>query len=320
MKYVNWLAVLPLVVASCSSDSDECNAVAAEAGDDQYVTGTTLTLQASSPGAQQGTWEIVTGNGGELSDVHDPEATLNGESGEIYRLRWTVSGCKENSVDSVQVGFIPDRPFVTSVSEDTIFNGEVMVVQGYNFEPNLSSSSQLKMTMQGGAMDGTEIYFTILSVSENEIRAAVHGANGGLAGTYALSYLHFDNGSLHTYATPFTIEIKDPEPADIYVSSSLSATQALKGGTVSFGVHNASGLGIDEFQVRLRTFDYTTGLGEELPVEGAGIASLAWSATMDQLYFVVPNATPSDSYHVLVTIEGGKTFLAGYVNPYLNVQ
>jgi hypothetical protein len=319
MKYVNWLMVLPLVVASCSSDSDECNSIAAEAGEDQYVTSTTLTLQASDPGGEQGTWEIVAGEGGELSDVNDPQATLSGMSGEIYRLRWTVPGCKATSVDSVQVGFIPDRPFVTSISEDTIFNGEVIVVQGYNFEPNLSSSSQLKITAQGGAMDGAEIYFTILSVSENEIRAAVHGANGGMAGKYALSYLHF-SGSLHTYATPFTIEIEDPDPADLYVSSSLSATQALKGGTVSFGIRNASGLGIDDFQVKLRTFDYTTGLGEELPVEGAGIASLAWSATMDQLYFVVPNATPSDSYHVLVTIEGGKTFLAGYVNPYLNVQ
>lgn len=54
-----------------------------------------------------GTWSIISGLGGTLQNPGSPASVFTGVSGQIYSLKWTLSGaCMENS-DLVTIAFIP---------------------------------------------------------------------------------------------------------------------------------------------------------------------------------------------------------------------
>lgn len=103
------------ISTACSSNYDEVTVVfnqiivQADAGPDQKFTdGTTSTLLAGNdPGPDlTGTWEIVSGNGGNLEDPNNPATSFTGELGQIYLLKWSItSGCAENS-DLVRIAFL----------------------------------------------------------------------------------------------------------------------------------------------------------------------------------------------------------------------
>lgn len=62
----------------------------AYAGAPQTVCDVTTTLDANSAAGSTGTWEILEGEGGNLSDINDPNATFTGTAGNGYRLQWTL--------------------------------------------------------------------------------------------------------------------------------------------------------------------------------------------------------------------------------------
>ncbi|MBB6613188.1 PKD domain-containing protein, partial [Pontibacter sp. Tf4] len=78
----------------------------ATAGEDQLLPygNPATSLDANVPASGQGTWTIVSGRGGEFSDVHDPKATFTGVVGQTYVLRWLVqgSGCSD-AMDDVRI-------------------------------------------------------------------------------------------------------------------------------------------------------------------------------------------------------------------------
>lgn len=80
----------------------------ADAGPDQSLcTGTQADLSANQPAwSSNGTWSILAGTGGRLTDSSQPATTLIGQRGERYLLQWRLEGtpCGE-SLDTVAVVF-----------------------------------------------------------------------------------------------------------------------------------------------------------------------------------------------------------------------
>ncbi|MEL1255691.1 T9SS sorting signal type C domain-containing protein [Flavobacterium sp. DGU38] len=64
---------------------------------------TTTTLAATAPTVGTGTWSIVSGTGGTVSDPSSPTSTFTGTAGISYTLRWTVSNspCVTSSDDVI---------------------------------------------------------------------------------------------------------------------------------------------------------------------------------------------------------------------------
>lgn len=76
------------------------------AGADQVVCDTTASLAANEPGTSSGTWTILSGQGGVLSDPGDPNATLTGVVNEVYLLEWNLShGSCGDDTDTVVISF-----------------------------------------------------------------------------------------------------------------------------------------------------------------------------------------------------------------------
>jgi len=89
-------------LSSCKKNTDCTPATTSDAGPDQFVTSTTVTLAANAPTSGKGMWSIVSGNGGTFSDVNSPTSTFTGLVNVTYVLRWTISGCPI-SQDDVQI-------------------------------------------------------------------------------------------------------------------------------------------------------------------------------------------------------------------------
>lgn len=82
-------------------------ALASYAGKDTTFTDsrTTYILEAGVPVNSQGTWTIISGTGGQISDLHNPNASFTGISCQAYTLRWTVSNGVAEVFDEVTIGF-----------------------------------------------------------------------------------------------------------------------------------------------------------------------------------------------------------------------
>lgn len=76
----------------------------ANAGPDQSICELSTSLSANMPPLTQGRWEIISGNGGHISQLSDPHATFSGLAGEEYTLRWTLWGAPcPNTTDEVHI-------------------------------------------------------------------------------------------------------------------------------------------------------------------------------------------------------------------------
>jgi gliding motility-associated-like protein len=87
------------------------NPTQAEAGADQTGASTCgltqVTLAANTPAIGTGTWSIVSGTGGTITNPNSPSSTFIGTAGSTYTLRWTVSNgtiCP-SSTDDVDITF-----------------------------------------------------------------------------------------------------------------------------------------------------------------------------------------------------------------------
>lgn len=83
----------------------------ADAGPDIIIPeggGTSAILNAVGPGSGQGTWSVVSGPALQFSDVHNPQASVTGNTNTKYVLKWTVSnGCEStNDIMELRIGFV----------------------------------------------------------------------------------------------------------------------------------------------------------------------------------------------------------------------
>jgi len=103
------------VSTACSSSFDEVTVtinqvdIKADAGQDMRISDGVLTvkLQGNAPKAgTSGTWSIISGTGGSLENPGNPQSNFTGVNGQLYMLKWTLSGaCIENS-DLVLISFV----------------------------------------------------------------------------------------------------------------------------------------------------------------------------------------------------------------------
>jgi uncharacterized protein (TIGR02145 family) len=102
----------------------------ADAGPDTVYTDsrTSCVLQAASPLSGQGTWTIISGTGGQISDVHNPNATLTGQACQSYALRWTVAFGFNQVSDEVTIGFSWQPSKADAGDDQTITDGTTKAI------------------------------------------------------------------------------------------------------------------------------------------------------------------------------------------------
>jgi hypothetical protein len=77
----------------------------ANAGPDFNTGLLSYTLNANTPSVGIGTWTILSGVGGTLSNINSPNAILNGVFGTSYNLAWTINNSCGTSSDQVTISF-----------------------------------------------------------------------------------------------------------------------------------------------------------------------------------------------------------------------
>lgn len=98
-------------VPGCTPTSDRVTIAFAtiptlsNAGQNQDICGTEVTLAANTPTSGTGSWSVVPPLSGTFSDPSSPGSTFTGTAGNTYELVWTISSACGNSSSSVFISF-----------------------------------------------------------------------------------------------------------------------------------------------------------------------------------------------------------------------
>ncbi|MCC6600363.1 MAG: hypothetical protein IT223_06775 [Crocinitomicaceae bacterium] len=85
----------------------------ANAGADQLaINGNSTTLGGNDPQSGTGTWSVVSGSGGSITDASLYNTTFSGSYGTTYVLRWTISSICGNTQDDVTISFAANWKYV----------------------------------------------------------------------------------------------------------------------------------------------------------------------------------------------------------------
>lgn len=121
---------------SCTPSTDDVtitfltSPTASNAGTDQSVCATTATLAGNTPSTGTGTWTIVTGTGGTITNPSTGTSTFSGTAGSTYVLRWTIiNGSCTPSSDDVSITFI-SQPTLANAGIDQANCGATATLQG----------------------------------------------------------------------------------------------------------------------------------------------------------------------------------------------
>jgi gliding motility-associated-like protein len=147
----------------------------ASAGADQTtgcgITGTQLAANTAAAGT--GSWSILSGNGGVLSDSSDANTTFSGNAGTTYLLQWLIGNGTCESADSVMISF-PAVPVAnagndqslscgvnaTTLSANTVANGSWSILSG-NGGSIISPSSE-SSAFTGVAAESYQLVWTVI--------------------------------------------------------------------------------------------------------------------------------------------------------------
>jgi uncharacterized protein (TIGR02145 family) len=110
------------------------------AGSDQLVALDSLSTKLTAnvpPTYETGKWSVITGNGGSVADVNNPQSLFSGQPG-TYTLRWTISGPCDTTYDEVNITFhttVLDLPLVstsgiTNITTNTATGGGSVTSDG----------------------------------------------------------------------------------------------------------------------------------------------------------------------------------------------
>ncbi|MFA6129016.1 MAG: FISUMP domain-containing protein [Bacteroidales bacterium] len=89
---------------------------------------TSFVLEAEAPLYNQGTWTIISGTGGALSDIHNPNATFSGTACQAYTLRWSVTNGTTTLSDEVTIAFSYQPSKADAGGNQLITDGRTSVV------------------------------------------------------------------------------------------------------------------------------------------------------------------------------------------------
>jgi uncharacterized protein (TIGR02145 family) len=149
--------VYPVTIKAVDNDGEHysinvpvrlISGAAANAGQDTTITSsaTQYILQADNPGTATGTWSILTGEGGQLSDTHAYNALLAGLPCHAYVLRWSVTN---------PLGTVSDDVMVTFMHQPSAaFAGDDQVVTDGGLVANLSASVPTEGTGHWSILSG----------------------------------------------------------------------------------------------------------------------------------------------------------------------
>jgi hypothetical protein len=111
------------LISECTSDqlvifTVESQPSQANAGQDQEFCGSTLVLAAETPATGSGTWSILSGTGGTVSNPSSASSSFSGVTGNTYVLEWTVTtnAVCPASVDNVTIALA--LPPTTAIAGD----------------------------------------------------------------------------------------------------------------------------------------------------------------------------------------------------------
>jgi hypothetical protein len=77
------------------------------AGPDQLVPTASTTLAANTPSYGTGTWSILSGAGGSISNIHSPGSLFTGTLGVTYTLQWAIATVCNTTTDVVLISLGP---------------------------------------------------------------------------------------------------------------------------------------------------------------------------------------------------------------------
>lgn len=99
-----------------------CPEEPAKAGSDQDLCGNAAQLEANLPESYQGSWRVLSGEGGSFTDDSSPFTFFVGRRGETYRLIWHIEGytCTKSS-DTLSVSFASRPPSLNAGRDQVVF-------------------------------------------------------------------------------------------------------------------------------------------------------------------------------------------------------
>lgn len=157
---------------SCSPSTDTVTIIlvaapdVANAGADQNICGTTISLSGNVPLIGAGQWTIIDGNGGSFTDANSATSAFNGIAGNIYTLVWTISNepCASTS-DTVLISF--ESPAVVDAGINTsICSGNTVTLNG---SVSGSSSTGTWSTSGDGIFDNNSAFNAIYTPGATDI-------------------------------------------------------------------------------------------------------------------------------------------------------
>jgi gliding motility-associated-like protein len=146
---------------SCAVSSDDVAVTltplptVATAGADQTVCGTSVNLGGNTPAVGNGTWSVVSGAGGTLTNSSSPTSNFTGVAGQAYVLRWTITNasCTPSS-DDVSISFT--APPSTANAGADIFNCDTFATLSAT-APSSGTGSWSVISGIGGSFSSTAI-------------------------------------------------------------------------------------------------------------------------------------------------------------------
>ena len=99
------------ITTNCNSSSDSVTIAfnktptTADAGADQTFNDGTITTTLTANNSTSGNWSILSGTGGNFTDIANPNTTFTGTLHSVYILRWTISTNCSSSTDDVTITF-----------------------------------------------------------------------------------------------------------------------------------------------------------------------------------------------------------------------
>ncbi len=211
---------------SCPDSQDDVNITfdqaptVSNAGADKNVCGNTTNLEANTATVGTGTWSIISGTGGNVTNVNDPTSALTGTPGTTYQLRWTISnGSCTSSADDVNITF-DEAPTTANAGADKSICGTATSLEG-----NTASTGTGTWSVISGA--GSNI------TDLNDPTSAFTGIAGT---TYQLRWT-IANGSCTTSQDDVSITFdQNPTTADAGTDKSICGTSTnLEGNTAIAG-------------------------------------------------------------------------------------
>jgi len=113
------------ITSSCGTSEDDVTIVfeeaptTADAGSDLLNSCGPVNLPGNTPVVGTGTWTIVSGTGGVISNPSDPNSVFQGLPGASYTLQWTITnGSCPPSSDQVEISFDLNTPTIADAGPD----------------------------------------------------------------------------------------------------------------------------------------------------------------------------------------------------------